>query len=188
MMKKLAKCIRIVTTAPVLAAILLLLLHYFTADTFSELRHFLLALFYLSVFPALAYPTAWIFPRIRKKGRNGERNLAIVFSMVGYALGFLHFLRIGTEMEQVVFGTYLLSGLLIAAGTLLHFKASGHASGVSGPVAMLCYCVNPLFVLGDSLLLFVYWSSLRLKRHSLAQLIAGTLTPIAAMLLCLRWL
>lgn len=180
---KAAKVTRVLTTAPVLAAIFLTLLHALTQDTFSATSHYLRALFYLTILPALAYPVAWLVPKLHQKGREGERNLAIAFSVIGYVLGFVDFVFTGTPLEKVVFGTYLLSGILIAATTKLHFKASGHACGVSGPMAVLCHSVNPLFALGYGLLAFVFWSSLQLKRHTVAQLVVGTLIPVMAMYL-----
>ena len=57
--------------------------------------------------------------------------------------------------------------------TLLHFKASGHTCGCSGPIAALSIFINPWFLVGYVLLTPIIWSSIRLKRHTALQLLAG---------------
>lgn len=182
---KFAKLIRVVTNAPVFAALLCTLLYLCCERAFAGPAHFWGALGCLSVMPLLSYPVAWAIPALRRRGRSAERNLAIAFSVLGYVLGFLMaVLDGGTVTELVLFGTYLLSGALIGVTTLLHFKASGHTCGCSGPIAMLSVFVSPWFLLCYLLLTPIIWASRQLKRHTLAQLIVGGMIPIAAMVLC----
>ena len=68
--------------------------------------------------------------------------------------------------------------------TLLHFKASGHTCGCSGPIAALSIFINPWFLVGYVLLTPIIWSSIRLKRHTALQLLAGCVIPVLAMLIC----
>ena len=82
------------------------------------------------------------------------------------------------------FGTYLISGTTLAVCTLLHFKASGHTCGCSGPIAALSIFINPWFLVGYVLLTPIIWSSIRLKRHTALQLLAGCVIPVLAMLIC----
>ena len=89
-----------------------------------------------------------------------------------------------TKIETVIYGTYLISGLALAVCTGLHFKASAHTCGCSGPIVGLSYFVSPWFMLGYFLLAAVIWASVRLKRHSAAQLIGGSVIPVAALLGC----
>ena len=111
--------------------------------------------------------------------------LALVFSVLGYLIGFLAaVLDDGAAMEKVVFGTYLISGTTLAVCTLLHFKASGHTCGCSGPIAALSIFINPWFLVGYVLLTPIIWSSIRLKRHTALQLLAGCVIPVLAMLIC----
>lgn len=183
--QKFAKAIRVLTTAPVFAAILCSLLYLLQDDTFASAAHYLMALFFLTVLPVLAYPVSMLVPALRRKGRNGQRNLALIFSVVGYIGGFLFaMLTGGAAMEKVIFGTYLVSGTTLAVCTVLNFKASGHTCGCSGPIATLSIFVNPWFLLGYLLLTPIIWSSVKLKRHTAAQLFAGTVIPVVAMLLC----
>ena len=133
----------------------------------------------------LAYPVSYLIPALRRGGRKTQRNLALVFSVLGYLIGFLAaVLDGGAAMEKVVFGTYLISGTTLAVCTLLHFKASGHTCGCSGPIAALSIFINPWFLVGYVLLTPIIWSSIRLKRHTALQLLAGCVIPVLAMLIC----
>ena len=182
---KFAKAIRILTTAPVFALLLCTLLYFLMDGAFASLRHYLMAVFFLSILPVLAYPVSAIIPPLRRKGRDGQRDLAIVFSVVGYVGGFLYaLLGGGTGFEKVLFGTYLISGISLAICTCMHYKASGHACGCSGPVAMLSVFVCPWFLFGYLLLTPVIWSSVKLKRHTASQLLVGSVIPVLAMLIC----
>lgn len=185
MTKRSAKIIRILTTAPVLAVLLCTLLYALLPDSFASSAHYLAALGFLAAAPLLAYPISYAIPSLRRKGRDGQRNLAVAFSVAGYIGGFLFaLLGGGTTTEKVLFGTYLISGVGIAVCTLLHFKASGHTCGCSGPIAMLALYANPWFLAGYLLLTPVFWASKKLGRHSSAQLFAGAAIPVLAMLLC----
>ena len=110
--------------------------------------------------------------------------LAIAFSLLGYLLG-VAFALIGggTKTELTLYFTYLISGLLTAiCSFVFKFKASGHACGVSGPAAMLSMYMGPVYALSFAVLVPVYISSLKLERHTLSQLIAGTIIPVIALI------
>lgn len=185
MKKFFAKLIRVLTTPPVFAALLCSLLYVLSDDAFASTGHLLAALGFLTALPLLAYPVAALLPALRRRGRDGQRNLALVFSVLGYIGGFLFaMLGGGTATEKVLFGTYLLSGAVLAVCTLLHFKASGHTCGCSGPIAMLTVFISPWFLCGYLLLSLVIWSSKALGRHTGAQLLVGAVIPVLAMLLC----
>ena len=177
-MKKLAKLIRTITSPPVMALITLLLLRFATgAFDGGELYYGIL---FLTVLPSLAYPLAEVIPPLKRRGRDGQRNLAVVLSMVGYLAGTIVSLACGFgKMESVLMLTYLASGVLIAVFSFgLHIKSSGHASGMSGPIALLSYAVSPWFLLAYLLFVPMVWSSLELKRHTARELILGALIPV----------
>lgn len=56
--------------------------------------------------------------------------------------------------------------------------------GCSGPIAALSIFINPWFLVGYVLLTPIIWSSIRLKRHTALQLLAGCVIPVLAMLIC----
>ncbi len=69
--------------------------------------------------------------------------------------------------------TFVTLGLIIF-NLLLHYKASGHAAGVSGPVASLIFLYGlaaaPLFLL----LPLVTWARVAAKGHDVWQTVVGS--------------
>ena len=169
MKQKFAQAVRILTTPPVFSALMCTLLYVLVPGSFASLGHYLLAIVCLSLLPVLAYPVSYLIPALRRGGRKTQRNLALVFSVLGYLIGFLAaVLDDGAAMEKVVFGTYLISGTTLAVCTL----------------AALSIFINPWFLVGYVLLTPIIWSSIRLKRHTALQLLAGCVIPVLAMLIC----
>jgi uncharacterized membrane protein YgaE (UPF0421/DUF939 family) len=77
---------------------------------------------------------------------------------------------------------------LIFFNLLLHYKASGHAAGVSGPVASMIYIFGlfaaPLLVL----LPLVTWARLAAKGHNLWQTVVGaTLSGVIAVVVLMSF-
>lgn len=182
-----AKAVRWMTVAPFPAAALILLLYFLKPGSYKNGAHALLAIFFLSVLPLCAYPLSMVIPAIRKKGRDGQRDLAIACSVLGYIGGCVT--SFGFEpalIEKVVYLTYALSGVLIALlSGVFHVKASGHACGVAGPIAALTYFLSPYYLLGLLLFAAVCVSSLVLRRHTLPQLIIGACVSCASLALAL---
>ena len=105
MKQKFAQAVRILTTPPVFSALMCTLLYVLVPGSFASLGHYLLAIVCLSLLPVLAYPVSYLIPALRRGGRKTQRNLALVFSVLGYLIGFLAaVLDDGAAMEKVVFG------------------------------------------------------------------------------------
>lgn len=83
-----AKIVRVITVAPFMAALMLTVIWFTRPDSYLGFGHYLYALCVLTVFPLLSYPVSAIIPALRKKGRDGQRNLAIVFSVVDISPAF----------------------------------------------------------------------------------------------------
>jgi len=182
MKNKIAKCIRVLTTAPVAALVLVTVLYALMPSSFAGKLHFLAAILFLTVLPILAYPVSYLLPNKKYRAREEQRRLAILFAIVGYVGGAAFGLLCGgARIEILIYLTYLASGAMIALNTRLKIKSSGHACGVSGPITLLTYCLGAPFSAGYLLLIAVYWSSLQLKRHTVGQLVTGTAIPIVAM-------
>ncbi len=180
-MMRLCKIIRIITVAPIAAAAAVTLL-FIHGGFFTDNIHFAAALITLTVFPLSAYPISLI--KKADERRKFQRSLAIVFSVAGYIGGTLFsFLTNAPDGEKVLYLTYLLSGVAIAFSSfVLKKKSSGHACGIAGPVALLAYYIHPLYILGLLLLLPVGYASLKMKRHTLPQLISGAVIPVVCLL------
>ena len=75
--------------------------------------------------------------------------------------------------------TYLISGLLIALfNKVLKIRASGHACGVAGPVALLGCTMGWYAVFGLPLIAIVFAASLKMKRHTFSELVIGSLIAV----------
>lgn len=178
-----AKIIRVITIPPVMAAVLCTLLFCAMPGAFKDGLHYSMAMVFLVLLPMSAYPVSVIIPSLRRGGRSSQRSLSIVFSVAGYTLGAVFaFLSGGTDIEKTLFLTYLLSGVFTAICSFaFKFKASGHACGVSGPAAMLVHYLGAPYIVGFALLIAVFISSIKLKRHTIAQLFGGSVIPILSM-------
>lgn len=188
MKQKFAKAVRVFTVPPVFAALLCVILYLHVDGAFASFGHCLAAVCFLGVLPVLSYPVCAVVPSLRERGRKAERNMGLIFSVAGYICGMAFCLAADcTDMEKLIYGTYLVSGLGLAVCTLAHFKASAHACGCSGPILLLAVYVSPWFLLGYGLLGAVMWASKSLDRHSPAQLVGGSVVPVLAMLLCMMW-
>jgi hypothetical protein len=119
-----------------------------------------------------------------------QRVASFIFMMVSYPVGWLvlsltHAPRIFTAIAATY--TFVTLGLIFF-NLLLHYKASGHAAGVSGPVASMIYIFGlfaaPLLVL----LPLVTWARLAAKGHNLWQTVVGaTLSGVIAVVVLIAF-
>ena len=184
---KVAKGVRVITVAPVVALVTLILLYLVRPLIFGGIFQLLMAILFLTVLPLLAYPLQRVLPGFRDRGRDGQRKLAFIMAVAGYVCGTVF--AVAADAPKGVFQiylTYLISGVILSIfNKLLKIKASGHACGVAGPVALLVhFCgINGYWAL--LILPVVYWACLAMKRHTPSQLLLGTITPLISLVLVL---
>lgn len=180
-MKKLFLIIRAVTAPHIFAFILLTYLYIFHGAFFGSIWLWAAGLLFLTVLPCLAYPLQRSIPKFKDRGREGQRKLAIIFSFVGYLLGTLTAFIFNAPREfKMIFVEYLLCGISIfVSDKVFKFKASGHACGIVGPVAMLLYLklYVPAIIAAVFFIVPVYISSIKTKRHTPLQLVIGSAIP-----------
>lgn len=179
---KLAQIIRIVSVPPVMVALLAVLLYTADNGVFRNIGDVLAALICLALLPAAAYPLSLLFPRLKRQGREGQRNLAFITSCVGYAAGFTYALARGSGRLICLTGIYVISVILLAlCNKVLHRRASGHGCSVVGPLVIAALCFGfPAFLLCTGLYFAILWASLYLKRHTLPEFLTGSLICLAA--------
>jgi hypothetical protein len=182
-MGKVSKIIRVLTVAPIMALLMLVIVYISNTKLFGGPTNFVLSIVFLTILPLLAYPLQPFIKKFKDKGREGQRTLAMIFAVVGYVFGCLSALFLhAPKFVWIIYLTYLLSGALIMLfNKLFHLKASGHACGVTGPFAILISFGQILGYIGVPVLAAVYWASLHMKRHTLKQLLGGTVIPVAAL-------
>lgn len=183
--QKLAKTIRILTLAPLLALETLMLLRLSRPELFRGTWDIAFPILFLTILPLLAYPLQYCIPPLRRKGREMQRKLAILLAVVGYFGGAIWAFASGAAAWlQVLMLTYLISGALIALfNRLLHIRASGHACGVSGPVLYLLGLLGGKALWGLLMMPLLWWASRVLKRHTGGQLLWGSALSAAALVL-----
>lgn len=185
-MKNIYLTIRKITVAPIMAAVMLVILMFFTPEVFQSTLTFLLSILFLGLLPILAYPMQKYIPSYKDKGREGQRNLAIIFAVAGYVLGIIAGLLTHAPKETIIiYLEYLLSGIFIFIfNKLFHIKISGHACGIFAPIVLFIYFrLYVCAAIGCIIAIFVYVASLKTKRHTLPQLIGGSLIPFLVLLL-----
>lgn len=190
MKDRFAKLIRIVTVPPVLVGALIAILAGCRPGIFRNAGEAWFALFCLDVIPVLAYPLQSVIPGFRGKGREGQRKLAFLLSIAGYALAVSAGLATGASKElQFIYDSYLASVVMLTiVNKLLGIRASGHACSVTGPLLFLTYFFGAPAILPVALIAWgVAWSSLRLKRHTLPELAWGAAISAASFALMGFW-
>ncbi len=179
-----AKILRVITVPPFLALMLILYLYYGVEGYFTAPIEALLVGLCIIVVPLLAYPISFFVPKFRAGGRKIERSMAFITTGIGYAFLIPVILFGGiTEKLSVICLTYVFSViLLIVFNKGLKFKASGHACGVFGPMLVFVYAGGTYMILPCALLsALVIWSSLKLERHTLSELVLGAVCPALAL-------
>ncbi|MBQ7407774.1 MAG: hypothetical protein IJW13_00650 [Clostridia bacterium] len=188
MSTKHAQFIRILTAPCLIALALVCILAVCDDSFFSSYFNMGAIIFCLSVLPASAY----LFVRIKKCEdkvtlRNKERHAAMLFSAIGYILGGIFIFVFPTnQKEKALMLTYVFSMIItVILNYAFKFKSSAHTCAFSGPIAILCHRVSPFFAILYAILIPIITSSLKLKRHTVAQLIVGIFIPIVAMVFAL---
>lgn len=179
----LAKLVRVLSIPPVMVVLLVIALATQRSDVYASVEQIIVSVVCLAIIPALAYPVSSMIPSVRKKGRDGQRNLAFVFTAVGYVLGCLYS-ALGSvpPLFPFIHLTYLFSLLiLVFFNRALHIKASGHACSLTGPVGFACLFLGPIAaMLGFLLYATVAWASIHAKRHTMAEFLLGSLSCLLA--------
>jgi len=162
---------------------LILLLTNLRPDVITNTTESIMALICLALVPMLAYPISAIIPAFRQKGRDGQRNLAIILSAIGYTGGVVYgFVASANASLMLIFGTYFVSVVgLIILNKCFKIKASGHACSIAGPIGLVCYFLPVIFI-PVSLLLYavIFWASVYMGRHTAKEFICGSLvSPIS---------
>lgn len=104
-----------------------------------------------------------------------QRIASFVIMLVSYPAGWLVLALINAPLIfTAVAATYTFVTLgLIIVNLLLHYKASGHAAGVAGPVVLLVYLYGIIATPFLLLLPLITWARLAAEGHNLWQTVVG---------------
>ena len=183
-----AKIIRAITVPPILVLFLLLML-FFAKDTiFKDVPQLLISILFLMLVPVAAYPLAAVIPKYKQIGREGQRNLAFILSLVGYIAAVVYGLVADVSQGLMfIYLSYFFSvAMLILFNKVILLRASGHACSITGPLIAMVYFIGWTCVLPcAALFALIIWASLTLKRHTTKELITGGGCAVIAFIISL---
>ena len=180
---KIAHAVRIISIPPVMVGILLVLLYTLREDVMVTPWEMVASLLGLTVLPILAYPVSVMIPATRKKGREGQRSLAMYFSTVGYVAVFVYGLiaSVGTGLMHIYAGYLFSVVIILVSNKVFKVRVSGHACSVSGPLVYSGYFLGIWgIVVGVVCWGIILWASLVMKRHTFKEFLLGTLTCLVS--------
>lgn len=181
-----AKIIRIFSI-PSLFVLMTLLTAFLLSDEIIEnAGQFFISLFFLGIVPVLAYIVHALVPALRRRGRECQRNMAFAFTAVGYIAGIIYAFTAGVSagLKEIFFGYFVSYVLLLVMNKAIKFRSSGHAAGIAGPLLYMVYFAGWVTLpVCAALYAVVFWASLRTKRHTRNEFIAGSLCSAAAFII-----
>lgn len=172
----LANVIMKICASPVLAAVLLFALYLVDIGVFNSPLELALSVLLLGIVPALSYPICHAAPQIEKCGRNTQRELEIILSLVGGASIWIVGVIIGCNNKLMIILTiYLFAAILLAASNeLLHVGTSSHALCITVPIIISCIFLGTAgIIVGLILYATIIWASVYTDRHSKEEYILG---------------
>lgn len=187
MSTKVAKFISVITVVPIAAAFAITWIYLNNGGENFNFNWYIMCIAFLTILPISAYPIQKIIPSLRKGGRELQRKLAFILAVCGYVLGTI-FCAVLKPPKDVafIFLAYLFSGIVLSIfNGILKIKASGHACGISGPFTLLLYLIGNKAWWVIILIPIVFWSRLKLKRHTYKELVLGTFVGIFSTLLAI---
>ena len=117
-----------------------------------------------------------------------QRVASFILMMISYPIGWLVLYWIGAPLIfTALAATYTFVTLgLVFFNLLLHYKASGHAAGVGGPVTSMIYIYGVIAAPLLLLLPLVTWARLAAKGHNFWQtVVGGVLSGVVS--ICVLW-
>lgn len=124
-----------------------------------------------------------LFLILRKKGKiadqdasvKEERTFPFLIATVFYLIGLIIFIKFEVNTLTIAFWFCYISNTLLTILINKYWKISAHAMGAAGPLAALFSAIGILALLFSPLLIIIGWARIKLKCHTLHQVIAGTI-------------
>lgn len=107
---------------------------------------------------------------------RGVRLKYYILTIASYSLGAALCLLKGWSAYIPFFAAYAASAAFLAlVNELARWKISAHTAGVTGPTTLLVYACGNHYASLYLLVIPVFWARLKLKAHTVGQLVAGAL-------------
>lgn len=175
------KFARIISTlfVPPSFTIIIYLIFAFTleSDSYKRLLTFLIPFIFGFIAPIA------LFLYLRKKGKlidqdasiKEERTFPFIIAIVFYVLGLLLMINFNLNIISIAFWFCYISNTLITIFINNYWKISAHAMGAAGPFSAMVFSFGWIGFIMLPIVLLVGWSRIKLKCHSLSQVVIGVL-------------
>jgi membrane-associated phospholipid phosphatase len=174
--KGFAKFISTITHPPLIAIPTFILINIFLLGFIDSLVINIICLIFAAILPIL---TSLIL--IKKMDTDiditdrTKRTLPLFFAVCSYIIGFIILFIIDAPAITTALMLVYFSNTLIILLINLSWKISIHAMGVAGPTAALIYLFGLPGVIFAITIPLVMWSRVILKKHTLSQVLAGSI-------------
>lgn len=172
---------RLISTLFVPPSFTIIVFFYFAFELEKNLvqsvRVLLVALIFGFILPII------LFLYLRKRGNIGdvdatikeERTFPFLIAVLFYFGGFLALIFFNAHIISIALWFCYISNTILTVVINRYWKISAHAMGVAGPMAAVLF-VNINFALAlGFILLMIGWSRVKLKCHTVPQVLAGAL-------------
>ena len=184
--ERIAKVIRVLSVPPIMVSVFILTLPSHKKYIFTHVSQIIIMILLLGIISALAYVLSDMIPAIKIKGREGQRKLAFITTLIGYTVSLLWAVITGVNNDlMLICLMYFTSVLLLTiCNKGLHFRASGHASSFTGPLILTIYFMGwKVIIPALFIAILIVWSSVYLKRHTLKELAGGMIVSVFAFII-----
>lgn len=184
--ERIAKVIRVLSVPPIMVSVFILILPFHKKYIFTHVSQIIIMILLLGIISALAYVLSDMIPAIKIKGREGQRKLAFITTLIGYTVSLLWAVITGVNNDlMLICLMYFTSVLLLTiCNKGLHFRASGHASSFTGPLILTIYFMGwKVIIPALFIAILIVWSSVYLKRHTLKEVAGGMIVSVFAFII-----
>lgn len=184
--ERIAKVIRVLSVPPIMVSVFILILPFHKKYIFTHVSQIIIMILLLGIISALAYVLSDMIPAIKIKGREGQRKLAFITTLIGYTVSLLWAVITSVNNDlMLICLMYFTSVLLLTiCNKGLHFRASGHASSFTGPLILTIYFMGwKVIIPALFIAILIVWSSVYLKRHTLKELAGGMIVSVFAFII-----
>ncbi|MBK7629906.1 MAG: PAP2 family protein [Ignavibacteriales bacterium] len=124
-----------------------------------------------------------LFLILRNKGKladqdasiKEERTFPFLIAIVFYLTGLFFMIKFGLNIISIAFWFCYISNTIITIFINKYWKISAHAMGATGPFAAIVFTFGWIGILMLPIVILVGWSRIKLKCHTLPQVLAGSL-------------
>jgi membrane-associated phospholipid phosphatase len=173
---KLARIVSTVFVPPSFTIIIFTIFAFYLETDFTKLLvTILVALIFGFISPIV------LFLHYRKRGKivdidasiKEERTIPMSISVMFFMMGLIFLLLFKVHIISIAFWFCYISNTLIAIIINKKWKISAHTMGASGPIAAVTFLFGPVALIFLVISVFVGWSRIKLKCHSIGQVMAG---------------